>query len=510
MSTLAASPSPSAPASKRHSLNISIGPRPLQLVDGAGGPQTAPLAQGEGRGVWGFESKAMSPPMSASARFPATTKAQRRQSSISYIPPDSPSPFTRYSAGVGRSQSVRGSGLKGQRDSTSSLSSIGDGERVEREPLTLVEKHAELLHFIAQKESKCLELRSQLQIHEAELLQLKRKWERIVAKGANTTSAGPSSTTTASTSPPPQTHSPSVQSPDVNTMMLGGIKEVGRWMASLSNTPAPGQSPPKQSSRPKHRTAKSSESKKCKTSDDEADDEDEDATIHPKSRTPVPEDDLLGTSAPIGRSALRSNAQQAAAPSMPGLGSISVAAPWVGKKLEELSGLTPQQIRSSKRGSLQFLADGLSSVLSPTSSPSLSNDFAASSAQSPSTTSRARKRNSTPSVSSSNGNLSISSNGSIMSNGSTLSNASMLTTSSSTNSSLLDDDDDDFFGNLLGQKSAAAFQVMTPDSTGARVASNSTSARAAPDARTKDSAAPKKTPAIKEETVFEQDEEWNW
>ena len=141
MSTLAASPSPSAPASKRHSLNISIGPRPLQLVDGAGGPQTAPLAQGEGRGVWGFESKAMSPPMSASARYPATTtKAQRRQSSISYIPPDSPSPFTRYSAGVGRSQSVRGSGLKGQRDSTSSLSSIGDGERVEREPLTLVEK----------------------------------------------------------------------------------------------------------------------------------------------------------------------------------------------------------------------------------------------------------------------------------------------------------------------------------------------------------------------------------
>ena len=32
-------------------------------------------------------------------------------------------------------------------------------------------RHAELLHFIAQKESKCLELRSQLQIHEAELLQ---------------------------------------------------------------------------------------------------------------------------------------------------------------------------------------------------------------------------------------------------------------------------------------------------------------------------------------------------
>ena len=32
-------------------------------------------------------------------------------------------------------------------------------------------RHAELLHFIAQKESKCLELRSQLAMHEAELLQ---------------------------------------------------------------------------------------------------------------------------------------------------------------------------------------------------------------------------------------------------------------------------------------------------------------------------------------------------
>ena len=41
-------------------------------------------------------------------------------------------------------------------------------------------RHADLLHFIAQKESKCLELRSQLVAHESELLQLKQKWERIV------------------------------------------------------------------------------------------------------------------------------------------------------------------------------------------------------------------------------------------------------------------------------------------------------------------------------------------
>jgi hypothetical protein len=32
-------------------------------------------------------------------------------------------------------------------------------------------RHADLLRFIAQKESKCLELRSQLALHEAELAQ---------------------------------------------------------------------------------------------------------------------------------------------------------------------------------------------------------------------------------------------------------------------------------------------------------------------------------------------------
>jgi hypothetical protein len=43
-------------------------------------------------------------------------------------------------------------------------------------------RYADLLQFIAQKESKCLELRSQLAIHESELLELKRKWERIVRR----------------------------------------------------------------------------------------------------------------------------------------------------------------------------------------------------------------------------------------------------------------------------------------------------------------------------------------
>ncbi|KIK91942.1 hypothetical protein PAXRUDRAFT_148374, partial [Paxillus rubicundulus Ve08.2h10] len=43
--------------------------------------------------------------------------------------------------------------------------------------------HADLLHFIAQKERKCLELRDQLAVHERELAELKRKWERIVNRG---------------------------------------------------------------------------------------------------------------------------------------------------------------------------------------------------------------------------------------------------------------------------------------------------------------------------------------
>ncbi|KAF8325822.1 uncharacterized protein EI90DRAFT_2020748 [Cantharellus anzutake] len=57
-------------------------------------------------------------------------------------------------------------------------------------PMTLVEKHADLLSFIAQKESKCLELRGQLATHEAELATLKRKWERIVKRSTASKSAG--------------------------------------------------------------------------------------------------------------------------------------------------------------------------------------------------------------------------------------------------------------------------------------------------------------------------------
>ncbi|KAG8859475.1 hypothetical protein FRC20_011822 [Serendipita sp. 405] len=56
--------------------------------------------------------------------------------------------------------------------------------------LTLAEKHADLLQFIAQKEAKCLELRTQLATHEAELKALKAKWTSIVQRANPSPSQG--------------------------------------------------------------------------------------------------------------------------------------------------------------------------------------------------------------------------------------------------------------------------------------------------------------------------------
>ncbi|KAF9072339.1 hypothetical protein BDP27DRAFT_427182 [Rhodocollybia butyracea] len=172
------------------------GVRPLRLASSAESPIiTSPLPVSPLTPISGKRS-------SGSARNP------RRQSSISYnlspredasfsprhaspiiIPASRPS--LNRSASIGsrtsKSQSVDFGGNKSpaatsstNRNSTGSLLNI---EEKERPPLTLVEKHAELLQFIAQKESKCLELRTQLAAHESELLQLKKKWERIVFRG---------------------------------------------------------------------------------------------------------------------------------------------------------------------------------------------------------------------------------------------------------------------------------------------------------------------------------------
>ncbi|EMD34854.1 hypothetical protein CERSUDRAFT_117057 [Gelatoporia subvermispora B] len=161
-------------ATKRHSLP---GPKPLQLVDG-NIPATYPSPTLSGLST---------PPPSAQKSF-----NPRRQSSISYFPSDHTPHWdirspTVAAGSLKRSASLRTRAdesrtpIRGDRRSTGSLES--PSPVVDRGPLTLTEKHADLLRFIAQKESKCLELRTQLAMHEAELLQLKRKWERIVSRG---------------------------------------------------------------------------------------------------------------------------------------------------------------------------------------------------------------------------------------------------------------------------------------------------------------------------------------
>ncbi|KAL5476933.1 hypothetical protein ACEPAI_3119 [Sanghuangporus weigelae] len=100
------------------------------------------------------------------------------------------------------------------------------GTEEQAAPVTLVGKHAVLLHFIAQKESRCLEIRSQLATEEAELLTLKRKWEQIVSRQVKrSSSASVSSSLDAETT--------------MQSNMLSGIKEgvqeVGRLLAQLGD-----------------------------------------------------------------------------------------------------------------------------------------------------------------------------------------------------------------------------------------------------------------------------------
>lgn len=106
----------------------------------------------------------------------------------------------------------------------------------------MLPRHADLLRFIAQKESKCLELRSQLVVHETELKELKRKWERIVSRGMDR--AYSSTPSPASVSPNPSSNSHAAAHglaaallPTGNTgAVLGGIKEgvqdLGRLLAA--------------------------------------------------------------------------------------------------------------------------------------------------------------------------------------------------------------------------------------------------------------------------------------
>ncbi|KAJ7442496.1 hypothetical protein B0H11DRAFT_2204427 [Mycena galericulata] len=206
-------------SSKRHSLPA--GPRPLQLANGpvADALPSAPLSAA----VSSFSPSPLSP---LSPTTPNGTS--RRPSSIIYNPSSRPARSSGHRSTLGRSNSVGGSL---DRRHTAA----------ERSPVTLAEKHADLLHFIAQKESKCLELRSQLAMHEAELLQLKRKWERIVSRGFTSphnsslasTSSGTASGSSIENSPTPT----SANGGAVFDGIREGVQGVGRFIAAFSPTP---------------------------------------------------------------------------------------------------------------------------------------------------------------------------------------------------------------------------------------------------------------------------------
>lgn len=112
-------------------------------------------------------------------------------------------------------------------------------------------RHADLLSFIAKKESKCMELREQLAQQEAELASLKRKWERIVSRAANNISVGSPSDTSPS---PNALHKPLPTSSGAEAVseVVGAIRDgvtgLGRMLAMGGlNTPLTPSSRPESS-----------------------------------------------------------------------------------------------------------------------------------------------------------------------------------------------------------------------------------------------------------------------
>ncbi|KZT33176.1 hypothetical protein SISSUDRAFT_1054572 [Sistotremastrum suecicum HHB10207 ss-3] len=170
-------------------MNSPAGPRPLHLVSSTlNSPQSAPITS----------PKPSSPRPTPDIK--RDLKAQRRQSSICYSSgsPDSPLFQLRSSDGTAESRTrsplsprinlQRSNSLdRPVRTKTRPESLRGrtqpPGSPARESPMTLTEKYSPLLQFIAQKEQKCLELRSQLARHEEELAALKSKWEKIVSRG---------------------------------------------------------------------------------------------------------------------------------------------------------------------------------------------------------------------------------------------------------------------------------------------------------------------------------------
>ncbi|KAJ7057758.1 hypothetical protein C8F01DRAFT_1371852 [Mycena amicta] len=193
-------------SSKRHSMPV---PRPLQLASA--------LSDGSPSAVHLTPTTTTTP----------TTPSGRRPSSIIYDPPLRAANSTGHRAGLVRSNSV--GGLLDRRKSAP-----------ERSPVTLAEKHKDLLTFIAQKEAKCVELRAQLRAHEEELLQLKRKWERIVSRGFTSPENASFTSTTSTSSGSSIENSPNPTSANGGAVMDGireGVQGVGRFIAAFSPGP---------------------------------------------------------------------------------------------------------------------------------------------------------------------------------------------------------------------------------------------------------------------------------
>lgn len=152
---LASTPPPtSSYTAKRTALNISSGPRPLQLVDGNGAQVSttttnlnSPLSTPILDSPHSYSPSLASP---TTPRTPNTSNnaryAPRRQSSISYNPRDSNPLSPTHASSLLRSTSL-GPRPFHDRRSTGSILHLNEssttGEEKERPPLTLVEKYVQ-------------------------------------------------------------------------------------------------------------------------------------------------------------------------------------------------------------------------------------------------------------------------------------------------------------------------------------------------------------------------------
>ncbi|KAH9000810.1 hypothetical protein EDB86DRAFT_2902960 [Lactarius hatsudake] len=162
-------------------------------------------------------------------RHPSSPSVSRRQSAISYLPADSPRLWSPRTSEKGSTALKRTVSLHNKKEARASTGSIPQRPTHQPPALTLAEKHVDLLQFIAQKESKCLELRSQLAAHESELTDLKRKWERIVHREFGRNLSPTSSSTSPMASPP-------ASSGAVLNGLVGGVRAIAA--ATASPTPA--------------------------------------------------------------------------------------------------------------------------------------------------------------------------------------------------------------------------------------------------------------------------------